>query len=717
MPARTTVLSALSKYGSSGGRALLSSNSLLQMAGRAGRRGKDTVGHVVVVQTAFEGAEDCCRLLLGGADPLVSQFTATYGMALNLLAGANIWKHKLAPSAPNALVGADAPPVEAEVVEVVGGGASGGAKGEQEDGVVRVQRTLAEARGLIERSFGNFLGGEVMQKGQARLEELRAKESQLAEELQAKEQLLRDEEAKEAIQQLISSLGSSRRELRDLSARWHEARCTQIVPQLDAALLWEAEADRQSALGTPTWRGMTSESSTLSSETSPSASTRSPSTASISSSVSADRGLGGSLQDAIDAGVDAGVSALGTVSTGIPGAPVNPPPPDPAVAPVDEFPVALVEIKFRDTVVGNNQAVVGRLLARVELQLDGGAASPGTRQRGAPGGYDGAGKGSFAEEEGEEEGGEGEEAEGGEEGEGRAGDMRARLEVWEDDMSDLAGQGGVYYIMHSSTNGWYVFAASAVHGIHRVAVGGCAGKMPQRLWEGTLAQILGGGRALQFSPQRNGRGRSTSSISSTEGTPGADSPLEIPTLGIRVSAMAQGPWKRLTKSEPGRVWMARAPDSLWPWAAASRPPPALTGDTSWLASPVPGAAGELSVDAATLQMGRQLEQLQALVSKLRKAYKMSKANKHRLQVTVAQDKVQSVRNKAQRLQDRLSGIQPTGWPEFLQVRDPPCACLCLCMPVLCACPCGCWWEGTMLLLLLLVVVFLRGTACYSLSPC
>jgi superfamily II RNA helicase len=82
---RTTVLASLSKRGDTGHQ-LLSANSMLQMAGRAGRRGIDEQGHTVVVQTPFEGAEDCCKLLFAGSDPLVSQFTATYGMALNLLA-------------------------------------------------------------------------------------------------------------------------------------------------------------------------------------------------------------------------------------------------------------------------------------------------------------------------------------------------------------------------------------------------------------------------------------------------------------------------------------------------------------------------------------------------------------------------------------------------------------------------------------------------------
>jgi hypothetical protein len=46
---RTTVLASLSKRGDNGHQ-LLSANSMLQMAGRAGRRGIDELGHTVVVQ-------------------------------------------------------------------------------------------------------------------------------------------------------------------------------------------------------------------------------------------------------------------------------------------------------------------------------------------------------------------------------------------------------------------------------------------------------------------------------------------------------------------------------------------------------------------------------------------------------------------------------------------------------------------------------------------
>lgn len=105
MPARTTVISSLSKRTDNGHR-LLTASEFLQMAGRAGRRGMDERGHVVTVETPFEGAKEAAYLATSRADPLVSQFTPSYGMVLNLLQ----------------------------------------------------THTLEEARELIERSFGQYLG-------------------------------------------------------------------------------------------------------------------------------------------------------------------------------------------------------------------------------------------------------------------------------------------------------------------------------------------------------------------------------------------------------------------------------------------------------------------------------------------------------------------------------------------------------------------------------
>ncbi|MEA5540183.1 DEAD/DEAH box helicase [Limnoraphis robusta Tam1] len=84
MPARTTVISSLSKRTDEGIR-LLKPSEFLQMSGRAGRRGMDLLGHVVTVQTPFEGAEEAYHLTTKEPDPLVSQFTPSYGMVLNLL--------------------------------------------------------------------------------------------------------------------------------------------------------------------------------------------------------------------------------------------------------------------------------------------------------------------------------------------------------------------------------------------------------------------------------------------------------------------------------------------------------------------------------------------------------------------------------------------------------------------------------------------------------
>ncbi len=84
MPARSTVISSISKRTDSGHRKLTASE-FLQMSGRAGRRGMDEIGYVTIVGSAFDTPEDVAELVLSDANPLESRFSPSYSMVLNLL--------------------------------------------------------------------------------------------------------------------------------------------------------------------------------------------------------------------------------------------------------------------------------------------------------------------------------------------------------------------------------------------------------------------------------------------------------------------------------------------------------------------------------------------------------------------------------------------------------------------------------------------------------
>ena len=59
-----------------------------QMAGRAGRRGKDDIGHVVLCRSSVDGADVAHQLLLRPPDAIASHFFVSYGGAIRMLARA-----------------------------------------------------------------------------------------------------------------------------------------------------------------------------------------------------------------------------------------------------------------------------------------------------------------------------------------------------------------------------------------------------------------------------------------------------------------------------------------------------------------------------------------------------------------------------------------------------------------------------------------------------
>jgi len=84
VPARTVVLSTLYRHGPSGPEPL-SATEFHQMTGRAGRRGKDTLGVVVLVTPTPDEAREGLALSSASPDPVTSAFAPSDAQVLNLL--------------------------------------------------------------------------------------------------------------------------------------------------------------------------------------------------------------------------------------------------------------------------------------------------------------------------------------------------------------------------------------------------------------------------------------------------------------------------------------------------------------------------------------------------------------------------------------------------------------------------------------------------------
>lgn len=85
-PIKTAIFTSLTKFDGRGERYLMA-HEYTQMAGRAGRRGIDTVGHVVHCNNLFKtpALMDYKTILGGMPQKLVSKFHISYGLILNLL--------------------------------------------------------------------------------------------------------------------------------------------------------------------------------------------------------------------------------------------------------------------------------------------------------------------------------------------------------------------------------------------------------------------------------------------------------------------------------------------------------------------------------------------------------------------------------------------------------------------------------------------------------
>jgi len=86
MPTKTVIFTDLNKFDGNGMRPLYS-HEYTQMAGRAGRRGIDTIGHVIHLTNLFKNIDQLTlkTIMKGKPQTLVSKFKISYNLLLNLI--------------------------------------------------------------------------------------------------------------------------------------------------------------------------------------------------------------------------------------------------------------------------------------------------------------------------------------------------------------------------------------------------------------------------------------------------------------------------------------------------------------------------------------------------------------------------------------------------------------------------------------------------------